>query len=257
MALVAAAVVPHSPLLLPSIAKDHVERSAGIRTAMIAIGQDIYAAQPDVLLVLTPHGPQIHGTHVFELADQLHGQLIEFGELTASITVPGAVGFMHRVKEAAEDADLPVILQTQVGLDYGVTIPWLTMWSEPVPWSVAPLTIAPREFADLITLGEMLREYIQSRPERVALLATGDTQRRPSKMSDADRRPTADERMLSEAISKNDVGRLSKMQSEDICLRAPLITMLACLHGLPYKGAIQMFDVPLTVGQLVADFKPV
>lgn len=254
MALVAAAVVPHSPLLMPTIAKEHTARSERIRTALVDVGLELYAAQPEVVVVLTPHGLSPATVPTIEVADQLTGDVREFGDLTTTVTIPGGVAVSHRLKEAAEDANIPLLLQTAGGLDYGVTVPWLTMWSESMPWAVVPFTIPTQSMEQGVRLGELLRDFCQSQSTRIAIIASGDTSRRPRNMSEAARRPTADERAMSEAIVQNNVGRLTELQTEDACLRHPLTVLLATLHGLPWRGHIGAFDVPLTVGQLVAGF---
>lgn len=254
MPIVTAAVVPHSPLLIPTIAKEHTSRSAEIVASLEALGQEIYAAQPDVVIFLTPHGPSIAGTSMIEVADTFTGRLSDFGDMKTELILPGAIGLSHRLKEAAEDVGIPLILQTSPGLDYGVTVPWLTMWSQPMPWLVMPIAVHHASSEAMIRLGELLRDVLQARPERVVIVASGDTNRRNGKMKDSDRRPTVDERAVAEAITHLDPGRLIKLSSNDMCLRDPLTALLSCLSSLPFNGQLRIFDVPVTVGQIVANF---
>ncbi len=254
MALVAAAVVPHSPLLMPTIAKEHTARSERIRTALLEVGLELYAAQPDVVIVLTPHGLSPATIPTIEVSDVVTGDLRVFGDLTTTLKLAGGIALSHRLKEAAEDANIPLLLQTAGGLDYGVTVPWLSMWPEPMPWAVVPFAIPPQSMEQSVRIGEVLRECCQSQSTRIAILASGDTSRRSRDMSEAARRPTADERVMSEAIVQNNIGRLTELKTNDACLRHPLAVLLATLHGLPWRGHINAFDVPLTVGQLVAGF---
>lgn len=256
MALVAAAVVPHSPLLIPAIAKDHQDRSTNTRQVLRELGSELYSVQPDTVVFLTPHGQHIPSTIVAEVADQVTGTLAEFGDLTTSLTVSGAVSSAHRLKELAEDADIPLMLQTGTGLDYGLTVPWVTMWSEPMPWSALVLSLPVLPFDEAIRLGRLLRDFFLTERNRFALLASGDTSRRPPSMTDADRRPTTIERRWSEAIVQNDVSRMDATDETPLpCLYTPLTTALACLQTLPAHGRVRSFEVPLTVGQLVADWQ--
>lgn len=254
MAIVAAAVVPHSPLLVPTIAKNHLEASRQTREALVGLGQELYAAQPDVVVILTPHGLTVEGAFSLEVNDQLHGSLAEFGDIETVVTIPGAIGLAHRLKEAAEDANIPLLLQSHPGLDYGVTVPWLTLWAEPMTWPVIPLVTGQQSMDELVRLGTMLREFFQTRPERVAWIASGDTDRRATSMSGQDRRPSPVERKISTAIVKNDISDVTTIPLRANCLVAPLTVLLAGLQGLPGRGTIESFEVPLTVGQLVASF---
>jgi aromatic ring-opening dioxygenase LigB subunit len=252
MAIVAAAVVPHSPLLLPSIAKNHYERSAQTRAALLEVGQELYAAQPDAIVFITPHGAAIDGGIVIEQDDILRGHLRDFGDLKTTLEVPGAVQLAHLLKEAAEDTDLPVVLQSRTGLDYGVTVPWLTLWPATLPSKGLVIAVNPSPTDQLVRFGQTLRNFFQSRPERVIVIASGDAERRSPGSSDADRRPTARERAISDAISHLDMTRLPELPLPGLCLAEPVLTLLSSLQGLSGRGTIRSFEVPLTVGQLVA-----
>lgn len=255
MPIVAAAVVPHSPLLLPSIAKNHAARSTALLTSLQTLGQELYAYQPDTVVFLTPHGHTAPGTSTIEVAEILTGKLIDFGDIRTELTVRGALGLSHRLKEAAEDADVPLNLQTSYGLDYGVTVPWTTMWSEDMPWTALPLNVHGGSAESLIRLGDVVREFFQSSPERVVLVASGDATRRRNTMTDSDRRPTPDERLLGEAIAQVDARQLGSIAPESMCLRDPLVVLLSSLNGLSFRGTLRHFDVPITVGQVIADFQ--
>ncbi|GEM_PF-2625052 len=252
MAIVAAAVVPHSPLLLPTIAKNHFDRSAQTRAALLEVGQELYAAQPDAIVVITPHGTSIDDAIAIEQGDRLNGDLREFGDIKTTVQIPGAVNLAHLLKEAAEDVALPVVLQSRTGLDYGVTVPWLSLWPEPVPFRVVAISIGPSPTDRLIRFGQLLRSFFQGQVERVVVIASGDTDRREEGSSDADRRPTQHERAMSEAIAHLDARQLPALPMAGICLAEPLVVLLSSLQGLPGRSTIRSFEVPLTVGQLVA-----
>lgn len=257
MPIIAAAVVPHSPLLIPAIAKDHTARSVELLNVLKNLGQELYAIQPETVVFLTPHGPNVTATTTIEVGDTLTGTLIEFGDIKTNLRLPAAVGLSHRLKEVAEDTGIPLTLQSATGLDYGVTVPWVTLWPEPMPWTVMPIAVQSGSLEMSIRLGELLRDFFQSRPERVVLIASGDTNRRSKSMTESDRRPTHDERFIAEAITHIDGSRLSGLHTTDMCLREPLVALLSCLNGLPWVGTMRMFDVPLTVGQFVAEFHPI
>lgn len=252
MAIVAAAVVPHSPLLLPTIAKEHYSRSAQTRAALLELGQELYATRPDVVVVITPHGAAVPGTISIEQGDQLSANLREFGDLETILELRGAVEIAHQLKEVAEDAQVPLILQSRVGLDYGVMVPWLCLWPTPVPWSVLSVTVGDRPTDELLRLGQLLRDFFQSQLQRIAMIASGDAARRRGDAAESERRPTPLERTLSEAIVQSDPSRLPPLPIAGLCLGEPLAILLAAMQGLSGHGVIRSFEVPFTVGQIVA-----
>ena len=54
--IVFAAIAPHSPLLLPTIGKEHQKKLEKTLAAYRALEEDLYAAKPDTLVVYSPHG---------------------------------------------------------------------------------------------------------------------------------------------------------------------------------------------------------
>lgn len=255
MAIVAAAVVPHSPLLIPTIAKKYLEQSTQTLAALSQLGRELYAVQPDVVVILTPHGAEISGAVAIEIGDTLTADLHDFGDLQTKADIRGAVGLAHQLKEAAEDVGVPLLLQSRQGLDYGVTVPWITLWPESVHFPLIPLSIHRLTMDEVIRLGHLLHDFFQGRPERVILIASGDTDRRSPNATSADRRPTTAERKVSEAIATVEVSRLAELLPPRMCLTEPLAVVLASLQGLSTKGNIVSFEVPVAVGQLIASFE--
>lgn len=255
MAIVAAAVVPHSPLLIPTIAKKYLKQSAQTLAALSQLGRELYAVQPDVVVIITPHGAEVGGAVAIEVGDTLTADLRDFGDLQTKADIRGAVGLAHQLKEAAEDVGVPLLLQSRQGLDYGVTVPWITLWPESVRFPLIPLAIGRLTMDEVVRLGNLLRDFFQGRTERAMLIASGDTDRRSPDATSADRRPTTAERTVSEAIVKVDVSRLAELVPPRMCLAEPLAVVLASLQGLSSHGQIISFEVPVAVGQLVASFE--
>ncbi len=54
--IVFAAIVPHSPLLVPSIGKEHRDKLSATLAAIAEIEQAIYLAKADTLCIIAPHG---------------------------------------------------------------------------------------------------------------------------------------------------------------------------------------------------------
>ncbi len=256
MSIVAAGVVPHSPLLLSSVAKGHAEASQETIAAVRALGQEIYARQPDAVIMITPHGDYLENTITVEVADQLTGDMKEFGDLLTEVRAAGATALAHQLKEAAEDVGLPLHLQTHPNLDYSVTVPLLCLWPQGISFPILPVIVGPSSTTTLVRLGHLLQDFCQSSRQRIALLASGDTSRRRASTGSSLARPTEDERRLSLAITKVHLPELEQVSSKAaICLRPPLVSLLSALEGLNVTGAIRSFSVPLGVGQLVASFE--
>ena len=54
--LVFAAIVPHPPILIPQIGKDNLKKLKKTVAAFNLLEEDLNAARPDVIVVISPHG---------------------------------------------------------------------------------------------------------------------------------------------------------------------------------------------------------
>lgn len=111
--VVAGAIVPHAPLLLPKLESPEVAASSvNIRAAIASLSFDV-----DAIVILTPHarGPGVYA--------EISGDLSGFG-------VPGIEGKTGTDESVARHLDLPTI---DGPIDHGVLVPLLLgKWSAPI-----------------------------------------------------------------------------------------------------------------------------
>lgn len=256
MPLVAALVVPHSPVLVPAIGKEHSRLVETTRRQVVSLWADVYARQPDIIVMLTPHGASLPGTVVLNVAERLTGELREFGDVATRLDAIGAVGFAHRLKEALEDQAVPAALQTVPQLDYGVTVPYSYAPPGFKQTKLLPIHIAGLDPQILIRLGQVMADMTQRVPDRVALVASADLARRPADDGSARwMKPLPEERRLAEAMSGVNVAQLVEHpMDESTCGQRPILTLLAAVAQRPVKGIIHSFEAPLRVGLMTASF---
>lgn len=255
MAIVYAGVVPHAPLLVEAVAKEHAPLLATTRRTMTEMAAELYARQPDVIVIITPHGPIVTGTVTAHVAEQLVGRLIDFGDVATTVTAVGAGAVAHQLKTRAEEAGIPFSLQTFSDLDYGSTVPLVFLLDRLATTPVLPLAVGLSDPAEMIRYGETLYDAAQSDRRRWALFASGDFSRRAKAQPGLRRRPTAEERRIASALTAVDPTDLRLLTPDrQTCGYAPVITLLAAIQKLHPRGAIRSFEAPFGVGQLIAGF---
>lgn len=255
MPIVAAAVVPHSPLLLPTVAKDHAPLLAATTNAMNAIAELCYAAQPEVMILLTPHGESHDDTIVINAAETYRGNFTEFGDLTTTVTARGALGVVHQLKTVAEREHLPLVLQTAPELDYGTTVPLTLLQSKHFQLPIIPISLPYHTPELLLRTGGVLHDFLSSANLRSMIIASADMTRRKERTPATHRRPTTEERQLSAAIVAVDPAQATAVKPQtSTCGFGPIVTLLSTLDGLSREGKITSFEAPLGVGLLTATF---
>ena len=81
-----AALVPHSPLLIPAIGKERTLMLAKTLTAYQTIGQELRAGKPDSVLILTPHGSTAaNDAFTLSISPNYRSNFREFGDLQTAL----------------------------------------------------------------------------------------------------------------------------------------------------------------------------
>ncbi len=83
--LVFAAIVPHSPLLVPSIGKTHRKKMRCTLKALEEIEQALYVVKPDTVCIIAPHGIRYTDAYSINLSEKYLGEFKNFGDFSTNI----------------------------------------------------------------------------------------------------------------------------------------------------------------------------
>ncbi|MFH8792086.1 class III extradiol dioxygenase subunit B-like domain-containing protein [Streptomyces sp. NPDC017941] len=243
--LVAAAVCPCPPLLVPEVAAGAAPELDTARAACSDVIGVLAASRPDRLVVVGPAGARGRGTH----AQGARGSFRGFG-VDLDVRLGAAPkGAAHGGEEGAA-GELPVSL---------AVAGWLL---ERTKWSAAPLeglgVAEPLEAERCVRHGE----EIAGRAERVALLVMGDasacrTLKAPGYL---DERAAGFDAAVARALAAADVTALKELDADlagqlKAAGRAPwqvLAGAAGARGGAALSGELLFDDAPYGVGYLVA-----
>lgn len=249
MSLVGAAVVPHSPLFLPTVAKDHAALGATIRQATHRVGQLLYATDPTDLIFFTPHGVTISGQAVILTGDSLQGNLREFGDLEPFAASP-AIELSQLVARRSLEHGVVTTLQSQAELDYGTIVP-SRLFDWPRSVRLLPVSVANLSADQLISLGRAITIAVEDVSARIGIVASCDFSRRRVASERADR-PTALERQVARAIRSRRTADLPPLSKQSPCGLAPLFCLLSALEGRAGTVEELLTEAPYGVGAITA-----
>jgi hypothetical protein len=230
--LVAAAVCPHPPLLVPGVGAGASGELDGLRAACDAAVDDLTATTPDVVVVVgcaPAVGPFPPGAW---------GSLAGYG-----VRVPVGAG------EGPASLPLPLTLGRWLLDRRSVTLPT-------VLFGVEPETSPDR----CLALGEALAD----RAGRVALLVMGDGSARRSAKGPGYLDPDAEpfDAAVEAALAAADVAALTALDPERaarllVAGRAPWQVLAGAAGGSSWSGAVTWSGAPYGVTYLVATWRPV
>lgn len=250
MPLVAAAVLPHAPVLVPAIAAGHAAFTKATQEAMVEAGKHFRATQVETCIVLTPHGPSVDERMTIITSETIKPDLRTFGDVSAYPSWKGNISFTQQLRALADLEHVPSSLATTDVLDYGVAVPLLAADVDQKT-AIVPIAIDHLSREMIVRIGHVLNEAIHQSPDRIAVIASADLEERTTADHDP-KRPTAWERSIATAVRNGDPEELPADDGRS-CGFSPIAVLLSLLSPTPATGTILHFDAPFRVGYMVAD----
>lgn len=260
--LVFSAVLPHSPLLVPSVGKEHRDALSQTLTSLQTLEEHLYATRPEVLIVISPHATHYPDAFSANLAQQYSGTLKEFGDHGTNITAKADFLFMDRLHRTLREGKIPFSLTSDETLDYGTTIPLLFLLAHLPTTKIVPLAVSDASLEDHAAFGAMLMQEIHAEPRRIALIASSDLSYHANAQSPKGASPAgaAFEQAAQQAVSTCSLAPLTQLSKEVLeeaeqCGAKPIAILLGAIRELKVKPVILSYEAPFGVGMLTAEFE--
>lgn len=177
---VLACITPHGGEMIPELSPSNPDLMALTRASMERIGEEMRRANPEVLVVLTPHGVRVDGQFSVANSERMQGTAEE-----APGTSVGLEREVHRplarmIVKSAQKRGVPVAelnFATQEGplsclpLDFGAVVP---LWFMPETPIVVITPSRQLSMQDQLTFGEGLADAARESGLRIGLIASCD-----------------------------------------------------------------------------------
>lgn len=257
--IVFAAIVPHSPLLIPTIGKEHRDKLAATLAACKEIEQALYLAQPDCIVIVAPHGTRYPDAFSANLAASYVGNLKAFGDFSTTIDAKSDALMMDRLQRKLRMEGVPFTLTSNEEIDYGYTIPLLLLASKLNTRKIVPISPSNADGSAHLEFGKQLKRVLHAETERVAFIASGDLSHHVNDASPSG--ATAEGKAFDEAIragiGAHDAASLLALNSTVIeqsgqCAYRPIMTLLGLLQDQNVTSKILSYEAPFGVGYLTA-----
>jgi aromatic ring-opening dioxygenase LigB subunit len=275
--LIFACIAPHGSMIIPLLGEKGAEKALATRAAMEDLGRRVAAAQPETLVVITPHGHRVDGcfsllnnrrvqgtlgpepesnghsfTLTFEVDKELNAAIVEEAR---ALDVPVA-----RLGYAVPDD--PVYVQP---LDWGVTVP---LWFLGVPLDPQPRVVIvcpdrgnmPWEL--FVPFGLAIRKAAESLNRRVAFIASADLGHAHDAQGPYgyDIASQQFDTALVDAVKAQDLARLLEFDL-DWLKRAStdsygqILNLYGAIRGTGFRGELLSYEVPTYFGMMCVAYE--
>ena len=259
--IVFAAIVPHSPLLVPSIGKEHRDKLSATVAAIQEVEQALYLSKPDTICIIAPHGIRYTDAYSINLSPKYTGTFQTFGDFSTTVEAKSDFLIIDHLQRKLREEKVPFTLTSNVELDYGFSVPILLLTPHLAQWKLVPVTPSMFDGKSHYEFGAELKRVLHSESQRVAVIASADLSHKVNDQSQGGPTPggIAFDAAVNAAVEKNSADPLLALSSEIIegvaqCGYRPILTLLGTLHEMNVTAKKLCYEAPFGVGYLTARY---
>lgn len=259
--LVFSAICPHPPLLIPTIGKDNIKKIKNTVDAMKQLEQDLYAAKPEIIVIISPHGEIIPDAFSINLNSGYNANFEDFGDFTTRMQFRSSSLLALKFKERVEN-DLPIVLSSSQNLDHGTSIPLYYLAKHLKNIEIIPVCFSFLNTDKHFQFGQLLKKEIAKTDKRVAVIASGDLSHALTKDAPAGysaKGSEFDNEMVT-LLKRKDIPGILKIKPKTIedaaeCGFRSIAVLLGIIEEYKFEPEIMSYEGPFGVGYLVANLK--
>lgn len=262
MPLLNAAIVTHSPILIPEIGKLNQQLLQKTVDAYDKLAHELQGNDIETIVIISPHGLIQNDNFTINIGPELQIDLSSFGFLGTGRKFFSDLEFIDELKNTAGQ-EIQLISDPKV--DYGASIPLYLLTAAMPDVKVVVINYAGElDLAEHLKLGQRLNQVITKSAKRIALIASGDLSHKLKKNSPTGYSPKGakfDSKLiefLNEPLTatKNILNldtKLIKDASE--CGLKSITTLLGTLENYHYEPEVMSYQTDLGIGYLMMNFK--
>jgi aromatic ring-opening dioxygenase LigB subunit len=259
--LVFSAICPHPPILIPTIGKDNIKEIKSTVEAMKKLEQELYAAKPEVIVIISPHGEMIPDAFSINLNIDYKAKFEEFGDFTTTMEFKSSSLLALKIKERVEN-DLPIVLSSSANLDHGSAVPLFYLTKHLKDIEIIPICYSFLDYDKHFKFGQLLKKEIAKSDKRVAVIASGDLSHALTKDAPAGYSLKGQEfdNNLMALLKRKDIPGILKMKPKSIedaaeCGFRSFAILLGIIEEYKFEVEVLSYEGPFGVGYMVANFK--
>ncbi len=260
--IVFAAHVPHSPLLLETVSKQQTVRLKETHAALSYLKKELKEARVDTIVIFSGHGAVHTDAFSIHLHDPFRTDLTEFGDLVTHEEFRPDLPLLDTLQRGLRKAQQPITLDTHETLDYGASVPLLSLTEKFTPIRVIPIAYTDLSLKAHFDFGKAVKDVCAATNKRIAIISSGDLSHclsvsSPNGYHEAG--PQFDEAVI-QAIEHTSASSLLQIDLDIIqqaaeCGLRPLVMLFGALDGMTTEPNILCYESPFGVGYLTARFR--
>lgn len=266
------ALLPHPPIAVKEVGRNETERISATVRAIESMAEEIRAADPDVVVAITPHGHVFSDAVTITALDKLAGDLADFGapqvKIEFKLDREAANAIVQRCQEnalscAMLDRELLKHLGRSDKLDHGLVVPLSFLVKAGWQKKLVPVNTALFPYEELYNFGIIMSAALNDLDRKWVLLISGDMSHSllPGAPGGYSPQGARFDEIIRQSLREGDVKRIFNIDRELIhdaaeCGLRPLIMGLGALDGYEIGAEEFSYEGTFGVGYLIVKLQP-
>lgn len=262
MPLTNAAIVTHSPILIPEIGKLNQQILQKTVDSYNELARELQGNDIETIVIISPHGLIQSDRFTINVGPELQIDLSSFGFLGATKKFFSDLNFIDELKKT-EGAEIQLISDPKV--DYGASVPLYLLTTAMPDVKVVAINYAEElNLEEHLSLGKRLNQVIKNSSKRIAVIASGDLSHKLKKNSPAGYSPKGakfDNKLIEflnepQTATANILNMDSKLiRDASQCGLKSIVVLLGTIDDRKYESEVMSYQTDLGVGYLMMNFK--
>ncbi|MEK7122990.1 MAG: hypothetical protein AAB855_03995 [Patescibacteria group bacterium] len=260
--IVHGALIPHTPLLLPTIGGNAHHELTSTLESMARLKESIERHMPDtIVLIKTPEkGRRKKNALHIQLPQKYVAEFSQFGDLITREEFTCDTVLAAELKDELRRADIPISSVSKESLEYTASIGLVTLCAK-LPVKVVVLQPPQTDLDTLFSFGQHLTDVLQKSPKKIVVLAAGDGAHcsKKGKKEKYEHICLPFDYMFNDAVQKKSSTALLSTNREEMttlnaCAVEPAVVLRGILDSLSWTANMLSYEAPFGVGYSVIEF---
>lgn len=257
-------LMPHPPILIPEIGCGEEKKAEATIKACELIGNEIKELEPDVIIVITPHGPIFRDAVAVSRQGKLLGNLSKFGAKDMVFEKTLNIEITDEIISNAQELSIPVVsiddrsrnqYNINCELDHGSMVPLYFVDRFYDKYKLVHITYGLLSPLALYKFGIAIKRAVKELNYDTVVIASGDLSHKLSDAGPYEYSPMGSIfdktiiKLLREGRVKETLGMDKKLVEDagECGLRA-IDVLLGALDGNAFRGEVLSYEGPYGVG---------
>jgi len=265
MAILAAYMVPHPPMIVPQIGKDSEKQITKTIRAYEIVADEIAALKPETIIISSPHSVLYADYFHISPGKSAAGDFGRFGASEVSFRETYDAELRERICRIAKEKDFPAgtLGERDRNLDHGTMVPLYFIEQKYQDFQLIRIGLSGLSLADHYAFGQIIRQAEEETGRKTVYVASGDLSHKLQEYGPygfAAEGPEYDQRIM-DVCSRGAFGEMLDFE-ESFCDKAAecghrsFVIMAGTLDGLEVQAKELSHEDVTGVGYGICTFRP-